>query len=161
MTDIKLSSDPETTVVSVRVEIDAPVSVVWDVLTDLPRYGEWNPFCIACESTLEMGAPVVMTLASYIEPGETFPNTEYVCAFEPERLLSWELPFDEAWPYPARRDQLIEPLGESRSAYYSTDALLGEHGIHVMRFAGPWIKRAFDDTAYALKSRAEALWARG
>ena len=149
--------DPETTVVSDTVEINAPASVVWQVLIDMPRYGEWNPFCIACESTLQMGAPVYMTLKSYIEPDVTFPNCEYVCAFVPERLLSWELPHDEAWPYPARRDQVIEPLGAGRCAYYSTDALLGENGIHVMRFAGPWIKRAFDDTAYALKARAESL----
>ena len=149
--------DPETTVVSETVEINAPASVVWQVLIDMPRYGEWNPFCIACESTLEMGAPVNMTLKSYIEPDVTFPNCEYVCAFVPERLLSWELPYDEAWPYPARRDQVIEPVDANRCTYYSTDALLGEHGIHVMRFAGPWIKRAFDDTARALKARAESL----
>ncbi len=150
--------DPDAIVRSERVEIDAPAAIVWEILTDLPHYGEWNPFCIAAESTLAMGAPVAMTLKSYIEPGATFPNCEYVCAFEPERLLSWELPYDEAWPYPARRDQLIEPLGESACAYHSTDAFLGPHGIHVMRFAGPWVKRAFDETAHALKARAEALY---
>jgi len=28
-----------------------------------------------------------------------------------------------------------------------------------MRFAGPWVKQAFDDTAHALKARAEQLYA--
>jgi hypothetical protein len=28
-----------------------------------------------------------------------------------------------------------------------------------MRFAGPWVTRAFNDTAKALKARAEALYA--
>lgn len=150
--------NPETTVWSERVEIDAPASVVWEILTDLPRYGEWNPFCVECKSTLAMGAAVEMVLTNYLVPGETVPNCEYVCAFEPERLLSWELPYDEAWPYPARRDQIIEPLGEERCAYQSSDEFLGEHGIHVFRFAGPWVKRAFDDTALALKKRAEAFY---
>lgn len=149
--------DPEAIVRSERIEIAAPAAIVWEILTDLPRYGEWNPFCIACESTLEMGAPVHMTLKSYIEPDVTFPNCEYVCAFETERLLSWELPYDDTWPYPARRDQMIEPLGAETCAYHSTDAFLGDNGIHVMRFAGPWVKRAFDDTALALKARAEAM----
>jgi len=27
-----------------------------------------------------------------------------------------------------------------------------------MRFAGPWVKQAFDDTAHALKARAEAIF---
>lgn len=151
--------NPDAVVRSERVEIDAPASLVWEILTDLPRYGEWNPFCIAAESTLEPGAPVHMTLKSYTEPDATFPNCEYVCAFEPERLLSWQLPYDEAWPYPARRDQIIEVLGPERCAYHSTDAFLGDNGIHVMRFCGAWVKRAFDDTAHALKARAEAMHA--
>ena len=158
--DPRLAFDPDAVVVSEKVEIDAPASVVWEVLTDLPRYGEWNPFCFRCESTLEMGAPVVMKLNSYQGDGTVLDNCEYVCAFEPERLLSWQLPHDDAWPYPARRDQIIEPLGAERCAYHSTDAFLGPNGIHVMRFAGGWVKRAFDDTARALKARAESIHAR-
>jgi hypothetical protein len=157
--DSRTRFDPDAVVRSERVEIEAPASLVWEILTDLPRYGEWNPFCFECESTLEMGAPVHMKLHSYVTPGEVLPNCEYVCAYEPERLLSWALPHDEAWPYPARRDQVIEPLGPDRCAYNSTDAFLGDNGIHVMRFAGPWVKRAFDDTARALKARAESLHA--
>lgn len=30
-----------------QVEIDAPMALVWDVLTDLPNYGAWNPFVVA------------------------------------------------------------------------------------------------------------------
>lgn len=149
--DILVASDP--------VEIDAPASIVWAILTDMPRYGEWNPFCVHAESTLEMGAPVKMSLVNYANPGQLAPNTEYVCAFEPEQLLSWELLDNPAWPYPARRDQMIEALGPNRCRYQSTDAFTGDNGIHVMRFAGAWIERAFNDTARALKIRAEAMYA--
>lgn len=149
--------DPSILVASDPIEIDAPASVVWEVLTDLPRYGEWNPFCVWAESTLEMGAPVHMRLVNYTVPGTLAPNCEFICGFEPERLLSWEMPDSEAWPYPARRDQIIEPLGEQRCRYVSTDAFTGPNGIHVMRFAGPWVTRAFNDSARALKARAEAI----
>ncbi len=37
-----------------EVEIHAAPEIVWDVITDLDRYSEWNPFIV--EST---GAPVV------------------------------------------------------------------------------------------------------
>lgn len=151
--------DREILAVSDVVEIDAPASIVWEILTDMPRYGEWNPFCVRAESTLEMGAPVKMSLVNYANPGQLIPNTEYVCAFESERLLSWELPYDPAWPYPARRDQMIEAIGPDRCRYQSTDAFTGENGIHVMRFAGAWVERAFNDTARALKARAEAIHA--
>lgn len=152
--------DPEAVTVSNTVEIKAPARVVWDVLVDMPRYNEWNPFCIRAVSTLEMGAAVEMTLISYATAGgPTVPNLEYVCAFEPEKLLSWEMKHSEAWPYPARRDQVIEATGAQSCRYFSTDAFLGANGIHVQRFAGPWIKRAFDDSGLALKLRAEALFA--
>ena len=155
--DPHLRFDPNAVVSSDRLEIDAPAELVWSILVDMPRYGEWNPFCFECDSTLEMGAPVNMKLNSYTEPGAVLPNVEYVCAFDPPRLLSWELPWTAEWPYPARRDQIIERLGPDRCAYHSTDAFLGENGIHVMRFAGGWVKRAFDDSARALKARAEAF----
>lgn len=155
--DPHLRVDPDAIVRSETVEIDAPAEIVWAILTDMPKYGEWNPFCVACDSTLEMGAAVNMTLNDYTNPGALVPNVEYVCAFDPPHMLSWELPWTEAWPYPARRDQVIEKLGPDRCSYYSTDAFLGENGIHVMRFAGPWVKRAFDDSAIALKARAEAM----
>jgi hypothetical protein len=151
--------DPDAVTVSDTVEIAAPARVVWQVLVDMPRYNEWNPFCVKAESTLAMGAPVQMMLVNYAAPGTLVPNCENVCAFEPERLISWELPHSEAWPYPARRDQVIEPTGAASCRYFSTDAFLGANGIHVFRFAGPWIKRAFDDSGRALKARAEALYA--
>lgn len=149
--------EPGILVASDPVDIDAPAAIVWEVLTDLPRYGEWNPFCVWARSTFEIGAPIEMRLVSYTAPGMLSPNTEYVCAFEPERLLSWELPDSAAWPYPARRDQVIEALGPARCRYVSTDAFTGPNGIHVMRFAGGWVQRAFNDTARALKIRAEAI----
>lgn len=145
------------TVRSITVDIDAPASVVWEILTDLPNYNTWNPHCIRIDSTLCLGDPVNMTLVSYTNPGELNKQVEYLCAFEPERLLSWEIPAHEDTLYPARRDQVIEPLGESRCRYYSTDAFPGANGGHVMFLAGPWVKRAFDDVARALKARAESL----
>lgn len=157
--DPNLAFDPDAFVVSETVEINAPASVVWDILIDMPSYGDWNPFCVACESTLEMGAAVKMKLKNYTTPAEEyFENIEYVCAYEPEKQLSWALPHYDAWPYPARRDQLIEATGPESCRYVSTDAFFGPNGIHVMRFAGPWVKRAFDDTAHALKAHAEKMY---
>ena len=157
--DQRTSFDPANVVTSEVVLIVAAPSIVWEILTDLSRYGEWNPFCVKASSTLEMGAPVHMSLVNYPNPGALLQGVEYVCAVEPERRLAWEAHWHESWPYAARRDQYVEPVGVGHCRYWSTDAFLGETGVHVMRFCGPWVKRAFDDTAYALKARAEALHA--
>lgn len=151
--------DRSTLVASTPIEILAPASVVWQILTDLHRYSEWNPFCVNAQSTLEIGAPIHMTLVNYVSPGQLVPNVEHVCAVEPETLLSWELLDNPEWPYPARRDQMITSTGPASCIYQSTDAFHGPNGIHVMRFAGAWVERAFNDTAKALKVRAEAFYA--
>ena len=153
----KLAYDPNAVVVSQSVLIDAPAEKVWDVLVDFEGYGKWNPFCVAAEGTLALGEPLKMTLKNYLEPGRFFENTEVFCAIDAPYLLSWEAPWVDEWPYPARRDQIIESLSDGQCKYYSTDAFLGPYGIHVMRFAGPWVKRAFDDTAIALKAYVEAM----
>ena len=78
--DPKTALDPNAIVVSETVTIHAPASLVWDILLDMPKYGDWNPFCVECESTLEIGAPVKMKLKSYVNTDpEFFENTEYVC----------------------------------------------------------------------------------
>jgi len=153
--DLRLKYDPEAVVTSVVVDIAAPVETVWSVLVDFPNYGLWNPFCVAAEGRLALGEPLKMRLKNYLVPGEFFDNVENFCAIEPPRLIAWSAPWVDEWPYPARRDQIIEPLASGGCRYYSTDAFLGPHGIHVMRFAGPWVKRAFDDTAHALKAFVE------
>lgn len=152
--------DPTTLVRSITVEIAASSKLVWAVLTDLDQYPEWNPFCVAATSTLRIGAPVEMVLADYTGAGGTFLNTEYVCAFVPERLLSWELRATPESPYAARRDQIIEPTAEGNCRYYSTDAFLGEFAHDIMTETGDWVKRAFDDTAVALKRRSELVHTR-
>jgi hypothetical protein len=150
--------DPNNVVRSETVEIAAPASIVWEILTDLPRYGEWNPFCVRAESTLELGAPINMYLTNFWND-EIAHNVEYVCAFEPERLLSWELTHTPDWPYAARRDQIVTAQGPGHCTYVSINAYYGDTGLHVMRFCGPWVTEAFNRTAKALKARAEAIYA--
>jgi len=159
MNDLQIPTyDPATLVRSVVVDIEAPPAIVWEVLTDLAAYPAWNPFCVAARSTLEIGAPVEMTLKDFTGGSGTFPNTEYVCAIVPERLLSWELLATEDDPKAARRDQVIEPVGPDRCRYYSTDAFLGVEAEQIMAESGAWVKRAFDETARALKGRSERLY---
>jgi hypothetical protein len=38
-----------------EITIDAPAEVVWDVLIDLGRYTDWNPFIVAASGRPELG----------------------------------------------------------------------------------------------------------
>ena len=44
------------------VDIEAPAERVWDVLTDLPAYEDWNPFITRAEGTLTVGSRVTFRL---------------------------------------------------------------------------------------------------
>ena len=154
--DLRLAFDPEAVVCSERVAIAAPVEKVWEVLVDFERYHQWNPFCVEASGKLAVGEALTMKLKNDLVPGEYFDNVETICEIDAPHCIAWAAPWIDAWPYPARRDQFIEAREQGGCIYYSTDAFLGSHGIHVMRFAGPWVKRAFDDTAYALKAFVEA-----
>ena len=155
--DARYAFDPEAVVCSEKVHIAAPPEKVWDVLVNFDRYREWNPFCVEAKGILAVGEPLTMKLKNYLIPGDYFDNVETICEVSPPHCIAWSAPWLDAWPYPARRDQIIEADEHGDCVYYSTDAFLGPYGIHVMRFAGPWVKRAFDDTAHALKAFVEGL----
>lgn len=143
-------------VTSIKVEINAPASVVWEVLADLENYRLWNRFCPDIRCTLKLYDPVEMKTRHPLT-GEIWPVNEYLVAFEPEQLLSWE-----QRPVPenkdaARRDQYIEAIDKNRCSYFTTDQFLGLNADTIMREHGEWVKIAFDQVAVDLKNRAEEL----
>ncbi|VVP72198.1 hypothetical protein PS918_01366 [Pseudomonas fluorescens] len=148
----------ENIVTSITVEIDAPARVVWEVLTDLGKYREWNSFCPDIQCGLQIGDPVHMQVLTP-DTGETVPVFEYLVACDPEQLLSWEQrPVPENMDA-ARRDQYIKAIDANRCRYFTTDIFLGLNQDTIMREHGAWVKIGFDQMARDLKRRAEALHA--
>ena len=145
-------------VTSITVEINAPASLVWEVLTDLENYPHWNSFCFSARCGMQINDMVEM-LTRHPETGETWPVNEYLVACEPELLLSWE-----QRPVPenkdaARRDQYVQAIDANRCTYFTTDQFLGINADTIMAEHGAWVKKAFDQVARDLKKRAEALQA--
>lgn len=151
-------SNPQYLVTSIKVEINAPASLVWDVLTDLTQYPAWNPYTVKVESTLRMGEPVNLFLPNPATPGELLHVIEHLVAFDRPRLLSWEMTPSAGNPDAARRDQVIEITGETSCTYYSTDVFLGPTAPVVMEQHGEWVRQGFDAVARSLKLRAESLY---
>ena len=70
-----------------EVTIDAPAEVVWDVLTDLDRYPEWNPFIVESTGTPSVGARLTNRLQPPGGKAMTFRPT--VTEFEPGATFEW------------------------------------------------------------------------
>jgi hypothetical protein len=75
--------------VTTSVDIDAPAQAVWDVATDLSRYGEWN----SSHSAFPDGTPT-------LEPGTTFRETIVVMGMPGEAkwtVAETEAPVKTVW----------------------------------------------------------------
>ena len=142
---------------SVVVEIDAPASLVWDVLLDVGGYPEWNPYTVRVDSTCRLGDPVDLYLPDPLQPGELMHQREWVCLVEPPHRFAYEMLPTPALDVHARRDQYVEAAGPQASRYWTTDVFTGPLADLVMEHSGAWVKAGFDAVAQALKARAESL----
>ena len=143
---------------SVKVEIAAPASFVWDVLVDYANYPQWNPYTVSVSTTLEIGTPIDLTLPAVDGSGGTFVNREHVRIVDPPRHLRYDTGEEMPGIF-AIRDQWVTELGPDRCAYHTTDTISGKYADKVMESTGDWIKAGFDSVAHALKLRAEQLLA--
>lgn len=136
--------------------IDAPAKTVWEILTDAPRYGEWNPFTTRIKTDFRAGSPV----RAHVLLGRLPVNvTEHTDVAEPPSLLTWSSVYWSRALLTAAKTQVISALGPDRCAYHTTDTMAGLLAPIVQALFGKAILRGFEETANALKGRAETLHA--
>ncbi len=135
------------------VDIDAPPSVVWDVLVDLDTWADWNPFIVSSSGSVTVGEQLTNRMEPPGGRGMTFKPrvTEVVDQQVFEWLGRLGLPgiFDGR-----HRFELSERGGQTRLEH--TEELSGIL-VPLMRKSldGPTLK-GFEAMNAALKARAEA-----
>lgn len=151
------------TVIHSEADIAAPRELVWSILTDLPRYPEWNPFTVRVRTTFEVGAPVELRVRMMgglfrYWPGGWYQNqVEYLRAYEPGRKVCWGDDAMMGGRVTAVRCQWIEDLPGGGTRYVNEDDIGGPLERVVIRYFGSSMQVGFDSVAEALKARAEAL----
>ena len=135
--------------ITTSIEIAAPASAVWAILTDFASYSEWNPFVRLIKGDLQEGAKLEVMLDTPNRNPMTFNPT--LVKLTPQRELRW---LGRMWSIPGiftgEHFFQIEPAGESAVRFVQ-----GEHfsGLTVP-FA--W-SRIADDTRAGFVSMNEAL----
>jgi hypothetical protein len=137
------------------VEIDATPESVWQVIADLSRYGEWNPFVVAAESTLKPGEPIRMRVRIFQR--FTQPQTETILENQPGRRLCYGLDGGSSGAIRSHRCHEIERLADGRSLYASRFELTGWLAPAVEGLLGRRLARGFAANTASLKQRAEAM----
>lgn len=139
------------------VLINAPIDVVWRVLTEVDTYSQWNPFTPQVRTDFTIGSPAHLLVR--MGPAK-FGIVERVCAFEKPRLIAWTKEFGARWLLLAVREQHLEHVGETSCSYYNTDSLTGVLAPMVSACFGGYMRRGFVGVAEGLKAQAEAIYAR-
>lgn len=138
-----------------RIQINAPVDFVWEVLTDVEKYGEWNPFTPQARTDFKIGSPARLLVR--MGPAK-FRITENIRAFEKPRLISWSREFGTSRLLLAVREQHLEPVSDTSCSYHNVDLLSGSLSPIVSMLFGGYMRRGFGDVGAALKLRAETLY---
>jgi hypothetical protein len=139
--------------IDTQVEIAAPISRIWRVLWDFPRYPEWNPFITKIEGVPVFGA----RLRVRIQPPGRRPMTfkPIVLVAEADRELRWVgnlmLPglFDG--------EHSLRVVDEGRTCRFQQSERFS--GVLAPLFSGGMFdatQRGFEAMNAALKVRAEA-----
>lgn len=138
-----------------ELEIDAPPALVWRVITDLPAYPEWNPFVVACESSLEPGDPIRMRVHVFASFAQA--QRETILEQVPGERLCYGLEGGALGALASRRCHRVTSAGPGCSRYESDFELSGWLAPFVRAIMGRRLQRGFDAMAEALERRALAL----
>jgi hypothetical protein len=141
-------------VVEHRLQIDAPAQRVWSVISELDRYPEWNPFVVACSSTLAVGDPIRMRVRIF--PGLAQPQKERILEHEPGRQLCYGVPGSALGALASRRCHEVNALTPASTQYVSRFELKGWLAPLVALLLGRRLAAGFEAMSRALQARAEA-----
>lgn len=133
--------------------VDAPAERVWSVIVDLDRYPEWNPFVVACRSSLRVGEPIDMRVRVF--PSFAQPQRETIFEHEPGRTLCYGVPANALGALASRRCHHVTALGPARSRYVSRFALSGWLAPVVRGLLGGRLRAGFTAMSTAIQARAQ------
>ncbi len=137
-----------------EVEIAAPPSAVWEVLTQFDAYPSWNPFTVEVSTSGQIGDAVRMRVR--LGAGALTHQTETLRVMEPERCLAWALDQPPRWLLWAFRNQTLTALENGRTLYVTEDTIGGLLGPLVRLLYDRALRTGFDNMAQALRRRVES-----
>lgn len=141
-------------IASQKIVINAPIELVWSVLIDLKKYGEWNPFVPHMESSLIVGDPIIIHVQ--MNARKKMVEKEQVSQVIPYRRLAWRATYPQ-FLIKDERIQELETLENGTCSYYTYESFEGLAIPLVMLLYKNDIQRGFNAVAEALKRRAEAM----
>lgn len=136
-----------------RIDIDAPVDQVWDVLRNAAAYAEWNPFIPRIEGALQPGSRLTIRIEPPGGWGMTFKPT--VQAVEPNQLVRWLGHLLLPGVFDGEHSLQLESIDRNHTRFIQSERF---SGLLVPLLGGLLARthRGFEEMNQALKVRVEA-----
>jgi polyketide cyclase/dehydrase/lipid transport protein len=136
-----------------EAEIQAPASVVWELLSDLPGYASWNPWIIEAHGDLVPGGTVYVQAAN---GGQPIQAEHYVLVVDEESTLCWRDAGWNSWFVQAQRCRWIEEQPDG-SVHFHQELFLDGILAGIADLAmGAGLRAGVAAETAALKQHAEA-----
>jgi hypothetical protein len=138
-----------------RVGIQAPGEVIWEVISDLESWEEWNPIYPKASGEIRIGSVLDVTLALPGQAPQQLKPT--VMEWVPNEQLHWRLSMVGGLVKTIRYFE-IEALAQASCIVSNGEIIGGFLGPRLGKRMSRTIYRAFVEMNEALKTRAEGLW---
>lgn len=142
-------------IIDKTLDIAAPADLVWEVITDFARYGEWNPFIRECRCDLKPGGAIEMQVQLTSKPQF---QREWIKAVTPGQGFVYNMKPVPLGALRSERSHRIESLGPDRSRYHSHFELDGWLSPLVLSLFKGGMQRGFEGMSNGIRQRAEKLW---
>jgi hypothetical protein len=136
-----------------EVEIDAPVEVVWGILSDTAAYAEWNPFLVRVDGEPQAGARISVRFSP--PGGRAMTMKPRVLVVDPPRELRWKGSLGVPGIFDGEHIFQLEALDATRTRVVQRE----EFGGFLVPLTGKLLRRTeagFQAMNEALRARAEA-----
>ena len=139
--------------VTASSDIAAPAERVWAALVDLDAYAVWNPFTPKVRSSLAVGDPVHLDVV--LGPRRRTRSVNHVEVVEEPHRIVWSSTLVHPRVLRTRRTQRIEPIGDGRCRYTSTETFEGPLAPLVGLVSRSAVERGFAAVAEGLRRHVE------
>lgn len=136
------------------IDVSASPEVVWKVLTDFPKYREWNPFVVDARCSLKPGAAIEMQVKLKDKPQR---QVEQIVGVEPGKGFSYRMHPMPLGALKSFRSHRIEPSAPGRCRYTSHFEIEGWLVPVVLAMFKAGLERGFAGMTEAIGARAERL----
>ena len=140
--------------IKTQVDIHASAQRVWEILTDFPRYADWNPFITQLAGQPQQGARVRFWFT--LPFGGSLPARATILKLAPGVELRWAGSLPIPGLLRAEHYHVIETLGQNQVRFHQGEIFTGVLAAPFWPLFAARGVQLYEQSSLALKKRAEA-----